>query len=65
MDFFTTIVRFFQEGGIFMYPIVVVLALGAAIALERYLFLTMSKESIHKCGTSSCPWSKEVIFNRH
>jgi biopolymer transport protein ExbB len=43
MDFFTTIVRFFQEGGIFMYPIVVVLALGAAIAFERYLYLTMSK----------------------
>jgi biopolymer transport protein ExbB len=43
MDFFTTIVRFFQEGGLFMYPIVVVLALGAAIAFERYLYLTMSK----------------------
>ena len=31
-----TIVRFFQEGGPFMYPIAVVLALGLAITLERF-----------------------------
>lgn len=34
-----TIVRFFQEGGPFMYPIAVVLALGLAITLERFIFL--------------------------
>ncbi|WP_372985166.1 MotA/TolQ/ExbB proton channel family protein [Marinobacter sp.] len=34
-----TIVRFFQEGGPFMYPIAMVLALGLAIALERFIFL--------------------------
>jgi len=39
----TAIVAFFQEGGAFMYPIMVVLAAGIAISLERYLFLTTSK----------------------
>lgn len=39
MDFYSTVVRFFQEGGPFMYPIAVVLAIGVAIAVERYLFL--------------------------
>ncbi|KPQ30214.1 MAG: outer membrane transport energization protein ExbB [Marinobacter excellens HL-55] len=34
-----TIVRFFQEGGPFMYPIAIVLALGLAITLERFLYL--------------------------
>ena len=34
-----TIVRFFQEGGSFMLPIGIVLALGLAITIERYLFL--------------------------
>lgn len=38
-----TVVRFFQEGGIFMYPIAVVLALGLAIAIERYIYLTVTK----------------------
>lgn len=35
-----TIVRFFQEGGPFMYPIAVVLALGLAITLERFFYLS-------------------------
>lgn len=34
-----TIIRFFQEGGPFMYPIALVLALGLAITLERFLYL--------------------------
>ena len=42
MDAYTTIVGFFQEGGFFMYPIVLVLALGVAIAIERYVYLTVS-----------------------
>ena len=38
----STIVRFFQEGGAFMYPILFVFAFGAAIAIERWMYLTMS-----------------------
>lgn len=38
-----TIIRFFQEGGAFMYPITLILALGLAIGIERYLFLTTAK----------------------
>lgn len=34
-----TLVRFFQDGGPFMYPIAVVLALGLAITLERFFYL--------------------------
>ncbi|WP_286219850.1 MotA/TolQ/ExbB proton channel family protein [Marinobacter apostichopi] len=34
-----TMVRFFQEGGPFMYPIAVVLAIGLAITLERFFYL--------------------------
>ena len=39
MDSFETVVAFFQEGGFFMYPIALVLAIGVAIALERYVYL--------------------------
>jgi len=42
METYNTIVRFFQEGGWFMYPIVVVFAIGITIALERWVYLTMS-----------------------
>jgi biopolymer transport protein ExbB/TolQ len=42
MDVYTTTVKFFQEGGLFMYPIAIVLALGAAIAIERWMYLTLT-----------------------
>jgi biopolymer transport protein ExbB len=38
-----SLIRFFQEGGAFMYPIAVVLVIGVAIAVERWLVLTASK----------------------
>ena len=40
MDIFFSIVRFFASGGLFMYPILIVFAFGAAIAIERYITLT-------------------------
>ena len=40
MDFFYSIVGFFVTGGPFMYPILIVFAVGSAIAIERYLTLT-------------------------
>jgi biopolymer transport protein ExbB/TolQ len=40
---FNTVISFFQSGGPFMYPILVVLAIGLAITLERYLYLTAAK----------------------
>lgn len=45
MGFFSNIVSFFQEGGVFMYPISIVLAIGVAIAIERYLYLSYAKLS--------------------
>jgi len=40
-----TILRFFQEGGLFMYPISVVLVIGLAIAIERFIYLSSAKRS--------------------
>jgi biopolymer transport protein ExbB/TolQ len=40
MDLFSKIVGFFQGGGEMMYPIAVVLVIGLAIAVERYIVLT-------------------------
>lgn len=45
MDVFTAVVKFFQEGGVFMYPIMLVFALGMAIAVERYVYLTVAKQT--------------------
>ena len=40
MDIFYAIVKIFVEGGPFMIPILIVGAVGAAIAVERYVTLT-------------------------
>ena len=45
---YKTIVDFFQDGGVFMYPIMVVLAIGLAIALERYMYLSVIKRNNKK-----------------
>jgi len=42
---YKTIVDFFQDGGVFMYPIMIVLAIGIAIAIERYLYLSIIKRN--------------------
>jgi biopolymer transport protein ExbB len=40
MDFIYSIVGFFVTGGPFMYPILLVFAVGTAIAIERFITLT-------------------------
>lgn len=55
MDIYTTIVRFFQDGGLFMYPIVLVLAMGLAIAIERYVFLSVSGTSNRRLWKKIAP----------
>jgi biopolymer transport protein ExbB len=41
MDFFYSIVGFFESGGVFMYPILIVFAVGLGIAIERYVTLML------------------------
>jgi len=40
-----TVFKFFQDGGAFMFPIAIVLALGLAIAVERWIYLTRARVS--------------------
>ena len=40
MDIIYTVVGFFSKGGAFMFPILIVAAAAAAIAIERYITLT-------------------------
>jgi biopolymer transport protein ExbB/TolQ len=54
MEAYSAVVKFFVEGGMFMYPILLVLALGIAIAIERYMYLTYAKQ------TNRSMWQKLV-----
>jgi biopolymer transport protein ExbB len=43
MNLFATVLRFFQEGGPFMVPLLIVMVIGLAIAFERWRYLKRAK----------------------
>lgn len=45
---YTAIISFFQKGGPFMYPILFVLAIGIAIAIERWIYLSATRRNNRK-----------------
>lgn len=63
MNLIEAIVAFFHNGGAFMYPIVVVLALGLAIAGERWVFLTRTALRNRRLWREITPALDEGRFN--
>jgi len=59
MDIFNDIVRFFQVGGLFMYPIVIILILGLTITIERYIYLTSAKSKNRRVWNELIPMFKK------
>ena len=43
LDTYNTIIKFLQDGGFFMYPIALVLAIGVAISVERWIYLARER----------------------
>lgn len=41
----TEVIRFFQDGGVFMFPIGIILIVGLAIVVERFVFLGSAKKT--------------------
>lgn len=56
------IVRFFQEGGTFMYPIAIIMAIGLAIAFERLFELMKEKSSNRKTFEEILPMLQKRDF---
>ena len=48
MTTYSTIVKFFQDSGVFIYPSILVLAMGLAIAIERFIYLSRSRSNNRK-----------------
>ncbi len=43
MEIFNSVIKFFQDGGQFMYPILFIFAAGVAIAIERFIYLSYAR----------------------
>jgi biopolymer transport protein ExbB len=63
MDTYSSVIGFFQNGGVFMYPIMVVFALGAAIAIERWVFLTRATVSSKRLWKEVTPYIRAGKLN--
>ncbi len=64
MDFLYSIVGFFVTGGPFMYPILLVFAVGAAISTERYFTLNRVTAKNEKAWSEVQPALVEGDFDR-
>mgnify|MGYP002640083342 FL=1 len=58
-----TVIRFFQSGGPFMYPILLVLAIGLTITIERYIYLTAAKRQNRKILAQIMPMLQKGEMN--
>lgn len=64
MEIVNAIVKFFQEGGAFMYPIMAVFAIGAAIAIERYVYLSVAKQKNRSMWNKLTPLVKANDYEK-
>ncbi|MGD8629143.1 MAG: MotA/TolQ/ExbB proton channel family protein [Gammaproteobacteria bacterium] len=64
MGTYSTITSFFQSGGYFMYPIALVLAIGLAIAFERWLFLRKSLYANKKAYSALLPMLNSKHYDK-
>jgi len=63
MESFNALINFFQTGGAFMYPILFVLGLGVAIALERYIVISKSQISMRRTWGRLLPLLESRDYN--
>lgn len=59
METINVIIKFFQEGGFWMYPISLVMAIGFAIAFERFTFLNRAYKQNQKAWEQVLPAAKQ------
>ncbi len=57
------VITFFQQGGPFMYPIALVLVIGLALAIERWVFLTAAKGSNRRTFDRMLPMLRKKDYS--
>jgi len=57
-------VKFFQDSGVFIYPSIMVLALGLAIAVERFIYISRSRKINRETWEELLPLLKSGKFQQ-
>lgn len=64
IDVYSVVTNFFQEGGLFLYPIALVLFIGLGIAFERWIFLGRQKSKNAKAFSDFLPLLRTTDINK-
>jgi biopolymer transport protein ExbB len=64
MGFVNTMIRFFQAGGVFMFPILLTLSVGLAIAFERWVHLKRVQDANQKVWETMRPVLEKGEFDK-
>ena len=62
MNAFDTAVKFFQDSGLFIYPSILIMALGLSIAIERFIFLNRARTENRKLWAQVLPMLQNGKF---
>ena len=62
MNTFSTAVKFFQDCGLFIYPSILIMSLGLAIAIERFIFLNRARSENRKMWSQVKPMLESGQF---
>jgi biopolymer transport protein ExbB/TolQ len=62
MNFLSTAIKFFQDCGLFIYPSILIMALGVTIAIERFIFLTKARTQNRKVWAQVLPMLQKGQF---
>jgi biopolymer transport protein ExbB/TolQ len=64
MNTYTTLVKFFQDSGVFIYPSILVLALGLSIAIERFIYISRARSTNRKMWDDILPMLQAGKFQQ-
>ena len=64
METYTTVVKFFQDSGVFIYFSLLIMAVGVAIAVERHLFLARARRENRKMWDELLPMLQNGKFQQ-
>lgn len=62
MNALNTAIKFFQDCGVFIYPSVLILAMGLAIAIERFIFLNKARSQNRSVWAKTLPMLQQGMF---
>jgi biopolymer transport protein ExbB/TolQ len=62
MNALNTAIKFFQDCGLFIYPSILIMAIGVTIAVERYIFLNKARAENRKLWAKVLPMLQKAQF---